>query len=256
MFCFCLQSSLLKLQALEVEGGSPLGPSPEESPPVLGSKEQKSPCGSVELGGKEGKTLSLCHGDPDENSPPDLLTVLTRPPQSPRHQPFTAIQPGQQPLTPDGATPPGPHPYSPGGEGGGARGEGGALLQLLAPPPPGGGGALLQLGGPTPLPSPRCSSLSHRFNSDPDNAPSPPCSQQYIQCRARDRTEVSEDLECPLSIPFLTRQIQTLKKKVRRFEDQFEHEMNYKVNTAGTRTLVGQEPGLWCVRNQDSGQGW
>ncbi|XP_075934458.1 protein FAM13C-like [Anarhichas minor] len=230
MFCFCLQSSLLKLQALEVEGGSPLGPSPEESPPVLGSKEQKSPCGSVEVGGKEGKNLSLCHGDPDENSPPDLLTVLTRPPQSPRHQPFTTIQPGQQPLTPDGATPPGPHPYSPGGEGGGARGEGGALLQLLAPPPHGGGRALLQLGGPTPLPSPRCSSLSHRFNSDPDNAPSPPCSQQYIQCRARDRTDVSEDLECPLSIPLLTRQIQTLKKKVRRFEDQFEHEMNYKAS--------------------------
>uniref|UniRef100_A0A8C2XJT2 FAM13A-like domain-containing protein n=1 Tax=Cyclopterus lumpus TaxID=8103 RepID=A0A8C2XJT2_CYCLU len=103
---------------------------------------------------------------------------------------------------------------SPGGEGGG---EGGALLQLLA-------------GGPGPLPSPRCSSLSHslRFNSDPETPPSPPCSQQYIQCRARDRTEVPEDRECPSSIAFLTKQIQTLKKKVCRFEDQFEQEMNYK----------------------------
>ncbi|XP_059181317.1 protein FAM13C [Centropristis striata] len=224
MFCFCLQSSLLKLQALEVEGGPSLGPSPEESPPALGSKEQKSPCGPVELGGKEGKTLALCHSVPaDENSPPELVTVLTRAPQSPRHHPLTAIHPGQQPLTPDGALPSSPHhsPYSPqrsspGGEGGG-EGGGGALLQLLA-------------GGPSPLPSPRCSSLSHslRFNSDPETAPSPPCSQQYILCRGRDRAEVSEDLECPSSIPFLTRQIQTLKKKVRRFEDQFEQEMNYK----------------------------
>ncbi|XP_051275951.1 protein FAM13C-like isoform X2 [Dicentrarchus labrax] len=224
MFCFCLQSSLLKLQALEVEGGPSLGPSPEESPPALGSKEQKSPCGQVELGGKEGKTLAVCHSVPaDENSPPELLTVLTRPPQSPRHHPLTAIHPGQQPLTPDGALPPSPHhsPYSPqrsspGGEagGGGGDGAGGALLQLLA-------------GGPSPLPSPRCSSISHRFNSDPDTAPSPPCSQQYILCRGRDRPEGSED-ECPSSIPFLSRQIQTLKKKVRRFEDQFEQEMNYK----------------------------
>lgn len=47
--------------------------------------------------------------------------------------------------------------------------------------------------------------------------------------------EGSED-ECPSSIPFLSRQIQTLKKRVRRFEDQFEQEMNYKVNSAGTRS--------------------
>ncbi|XP_042253026.1 protein FAM13C-like [Thunnus albacares] len=226
MFCFCLQSSLLKLQALEVEGGPSLGPSPEESPPALGSKEQKSPCSPAELGGREGKTLALCHSIPaDENSPPELLTVLTRPPQSPRHQPLTAIHPGQQPLTPDGPLSPSPHhsPYSPqrsspGGEGGGEGGAGGegALLQLLA-------------GGPSPLPSPRCSSLSHslRFNTDPDTAPSPPCSQQYILSRGRDRTEGSED-ECPSSVSFLTRQIQTLKKKVRRFEDQFEQDMNYK----------------------------
>lgn len=78
MFCFCLQSSLLKLQALEVEGGPSLGPSPEDSPPALGSKEQKSPCSPVELGGKEGKTLALCHSAPtDENSPPGRYTCLS-----------------------------------------------------------------------------------------------------------------------------------------------------------------------------------
>lgn len=78
MFCFCLQSSLQKLQALEVEGGASLGSSPEESPPPLGSKEQKSPCGRAELGGKEGKTLALCHSIPaDENSPPGTNTCLS-----------------------------------------------------------------------------------------------------------------------------------------------------------------------------------
>uniref|UniRef100_A0A3P9C620 Protein FAM13C n=1 Tax=Maylandia zebra TaxID=106582 RepID=A0A3P9C620_9CICH len=142
------------------------------------------------------------------------------PPQSPRHPPLTAIHPGQQPPTPDVVTPPSPHhsPYSPqrsspGGEGGHGSDGGGALLQLLA-------------GGASPLPSPRCSSPCQRFNSDPDSAPSPPCSQQYILCRG-DRTQDSEG-ERPSSVPFLTRHIQTLKKKVRRFEDQFEQEMNYK----------------------------
>lgn len=59
-----------------------------------------------------------------------------------------------------------------------------------------------------------------------------------------DRTEGSED-QYLASIPFLTRQIQALKKKVRRFEDQFEQEMNYKVNTAGSRSPV---------QNQDQDQ--
>lgn len=57
------------------------------------------------------------------------------------------------------------------------------------------------------------------------------------RCRGRDGPEGSED-ECPSSITFLSRQIQTLKKKVRRFEDQFEQEMNYKVNTPGSGTPV------------------
>jgi len=71
MFCFCLQSSLLKLQALEVDGGPSLGPSPEESPPALGSKEPKSPSVPAEAVGKEMKTAALCHNIPaDENNPP------------------------------------------------------------------------------------------------------------------------------------------------------------------------------------------
>ena len=82
MFCFCLQSSLLKLQALEVEGGPSLGSSPEYSPPPLGSKEQgRSSCAMGVRGEKEGNTLALCHSCPtDENSPPGrrLQRVMTR----------------------------------------------------------------------------------------------------------------------------------------------------------------------------------
>lgn len=71
MFCFCLQSSLLKLQALEVEGGASLAQSPDEGSPAQGSKEKKSPCGPPELRGNEGKTPALCHGVfSDENNLP------------------------------------------------------------------------------------------------------------------------------------------------------------------------------------------
>ncbi|KAI4785168.1 hypothetical protein KUCAC02_037923, partial [Chaenocephalus aceratus] len=90
----------------------------------------------------------------------------------------------------------------------------------------GGGAPPAVIGGPGPLPSPRCLTHSLRFNSDPEAAPSPPCSQQYM-CRALDRVDVSEDPGSP-SVSFLTRQIQALKKKVRRFEDQFEQDMKYK----------------------------
>ncbi|XP_075891269.1 protein FAM13C [Nelusetta ayraudi] len=202
MFCFCLQSSLLKLQALEAEGGPSADPSPEERPPAgLGSKEQKSPCSSPELGAK-GSLAMIYSGPSGENSSPELLTVLNR------HQPLVPVHPG------DGMPSSSPHPSgsSPGGEAG--EGGGGALFQLLG-------------GGSSPLPSPRCSSLSQRFNSDPDSAPSPPCSQQYMLCRGRDRAAGSEERSCS-SVSFLTRHIQSLKKRVRRFEEQFEEEMKYK----------------------------
>uniref|UniRef100_A0AAV2LD00 FAM13A-like domain-containing protein n=1 Tax=Knipowitschia caucasica TaxID=637954 RepID=A0AAV2LD00_KNICA len=203
MFCFCLQSSLLKLQALDVEGGSSLGPSPEESPPPLGSKDQKSPCSPVvEVGAvKDGKTIAMCHSV-DENSPPELLSVGPRPSSSPRHQPLSCIQ-TEAALSPSQA--------SPLSQRGSPQEGGGALLQQLA-------------GGPGPVPSPRCFSLSHRFSTDPDTAPSPPCSQQYMLSR---RNENHED-PGPPSVPFLTRHIQVLKRRVRRFEEQFEHETKYK----------------------------
>ncbi|CAL8309972.1 unnamed protein product [Boreogadus saida] len=268
MFCFCLQSSLLKLQALEVEGGPSLGSSPENSPPPLGSKEQgRSSCAMGVRGEKEGNTLALCHSCPaDENSPPESLRVYTRPPQSTKYQPLAPLHAHQQqqqqkhqpdlnhhhhhhpslqplhPLTP----PPSPHPspYSPqrGGGGGGVPGASGDFGGALAvyggedgregggvEDVDGGAGALLHLigGGHSPLPSPRCSGHSLRFNSDPEAAPSPPCAQQYMLARGRERTE-GPAVVSPSSVPLLTRHIGTLKKKVRRFEERFEQEMNYK----------------------------
>uniref|UniRef100_A0A671RLI7 Family with sequence similarity 13 member C n=1 Tax=Sinocyclocheilus anshuiensis TaxID=1608454 RepID=A0A671RLI7_9TELE len=82
----------------------------------------------------------------------------------------------------------------------------------------------------SPLPSPRCSSLSQsqRFNTDPECAPSPPCAQHLIMARGVVRTEVPGDAKEATSIPLLTKHIQTLKRKIRRFEERFEHEMNYK----------------------------
>ncbi|CAL8302693.1 unnamed protein product [Lota lota] len=254
MFCFCLQSSLLKLQALEVEGGPSLGSSPEDSPPPVCGKEQgRSSCAMGVHGEKEGNTLALCHSCPaDENSPPESLTVYARPTQSTKHQPLAPLHahqlhhqqhqldlnhhPSLHPLTP----PPSPHPspYSPqrgsdfggvlavyggedGREGGGGGGPGGEA--------DGGAGALLHLigGGHSPLPSPRCSGHSLRFNSDPDAAPSPPCTQQYMLARGRERAE-GPAVVSPSSVPLLTRHIGTLKKKVRRFEERFEQEMKYK----------------------------
>ncbi|KAG7247295.1 hypothetical protein CRUP_001218, partial [Coryphaenoides rupestris] len=45
--------------------------------------------------------------------------------------------------------------------------------------------------------------------------------------RGRERTEGPAEAS-PSSVPLLTRHISTLKKRVRRFEERFEQEMNYK----------------------------
>ncbi|KAG9341798.1 hypothetical protein JZ751_018520 [Albula glossodonta] len=82
----------------------------------------------------------------------------------------------------------------------------------------------------SPLPSPRCPSLSQsqRFHSDPETAPSPPCSQPFIKARSISRTEFPEASSDAMSITLLTRHIQTLKRKIRRFEESFERERHYR----------------------------
>ncbi|KAG9267297.1 protein FAM13C [Astyanax mexicanus] len=84
--------------------------------------------------------------------------------------------------------------------------------------------------GNSPLPSPRCASLSlsQRFNTDPESAPSPPCFQQLIMPRAVVRPGAADDAKDVPSIPLLTKHIQALKRKIRKFEERFEQEINYK----------------------------
>ncbi|XP_051779102.1 protein FAM13C isoform X3 [Erpetoichthys calabaricus] len=84
--------------------------------------------------------------------------------------------------------------------------------------------------GDNPLPSPRCPSLtqSQRFNMDPELAPSPPCSQQFIMARGLVSASSSEDAKESTTVAMLTKHIQNLKKKIRKYEEQFEQERNYR----------------------------
>ncbi|XP_017570016.1 protein FAM13C isoform X2 [Pygocentrus nattereri] len=167
MFCFCLQSSLLKLQALEEDSSPPQGRSPEDSPPGLGFKEESQPPSRA--------------SQREDSSP-----------QDPRQAESDCIEPQQSP---------GPS----------------RLIYSITD-------------GNSPLPSPRCASLSlsQRFNTDPESAPSPPCSQHVIMPRAVVRPVTADDAKDAPSIPLLTKHIQTLKRKIRKFEERFEQEMNYK----------------------------
>ncbi|XP_031416714.1 protein FAM13C [Clupea harengus] len=181
MFCFCLQSPLLKLQALDGDGCPSPGDSPEDEAPCLGTKEgppdQGPSCWS--LGGERDRAR--------ENSPPEPQPLFRGP-----------------------------------------QAEGCSFDQQMSPGP----SRILHhiTDGNSPLPSPRCPSLSQsqRFNTDPEMAPSPPCSQHLIMARGIARTDAEEVAKDTPSIPLLTKHIQALKRKIRKFEERFEQEMNYK----------------------------
>ncbi|XP_076856727.1 protein FAM13C isoform X2 [Brachyhypopomus gauderio] len=168
MFCFCLQGSLLKLQALEEDASPPHGASPDDSPPALGFKEESQPPSRGSLREDGG-------------------------PQDPRQVESECSTEAQQS--------PGPS----------------RLLYSITD-------------GNSPLPSPRCAnlSLSQRFNTDPESAPSPPCSQHLIMPRGVVRTMTAGDAKDSPTIPLLTKHIQTLKRRIRKFEEHFEDEMSYK----------------------------
>ncbi|XP_043839671.1 protein FAM13C isoform X2 [Dromiciops gliroides] len=81
--------------------------------------------------------------------------------------------------------------------------------------------------GDRPLLSPRCPlfSQSQRFNLDPESAPSPPSSQQFMMPRSSSRCE---DGKGPQTVTQLTKHIQSLKRKIRKFEEKFEQEKKYR----------------------------
>ncbi|KAF6317169.1 family with sequence similarity 13 member C [Rhinolophus ferrumequinum] len=84
--------------------------------------------------------------------------------------------------------------------------------------------------GDNPLLSPRCSifSQSQRFNLDPESAPSPPSTQQFMMPRSSSRCSCGDGKE-PQTIAQLTKHIQSLKRKIRKFEEKFEQEKKYRV---------------------------
>ncbi|XP_004396167.1 PREDICTED: protein FAM13C isoform X4 [Odobenus rosmarus divergens] len=84
--------------------------------------------------------------------------------------------------------------------------------------------------GDNPLLSPRCSifSQSQRFNLDPESAPSPPSTQQFMMPRSSSRCSCGDGKD-PQTITQLTKHIQSLKRKIRKFEEKFEQEKKYRV---------------------------
>ncbi|XP_007517451.2 protein FAM13C isoform X2 [Erinaceus europaeus] len=83
--------------------------------------------------------------------------------------------------------------------------------------------------GDNPLLSPRCSifSQSQRFNLDPESAPSPPSTQQFMMSRRSSRCSCGDGKE-PQTITELTKHMQGLKRKIRKFEEKFEQEKKYR----------------------------
>ncbi|XP_030060690.1 protein FAM13C [Microcaecilia unicolor] len=83
--------------------------------------------------------------------------------------------------------------------------------------------------GDNPLLSPRCSifSQSQRFNLDPESAPSPPSTQQFMMPRSSSRGKCV-DIKEPQTVAQLTKHIQNLKRKIRKYEEKFELEKKYR----------------------------
>ncbi|XP_048802267.1 protein FAM13C isoform X6 [Lagopus muta] len=82
--------------------------------------------------------------------------------------------------------------------------------------------------GDNPLLSPRCSifSQSQRFNLDPESAPSPPSAQPFMIPRSSSRCNCEECKE-PQTVAQLTKHLQSLKRKIRKYEEKFEQEKKY-----------------------------
>nr|XP_021139005.1 protein FAM13C isoform X5 [Columba livia] len=82
--------------------------------------------------------------------------------------------------------------------------------------------------GDNPLLSPRCSifSQSQRFNLDTESAPSPPSAQPFMMPRSSSRCNCEECKE-PQTVAQLTKHLQSLKRKIRKYEEKFEQEKRY-----------------------------
>lgn len=173
MFCFCLQNSLLKLQALETDLCSAFLPAQEETPQLPAPKDTAlSPAqSSVQADGASCGEPVPAHRDWQndmESSPQEHHSLGTS-----------------------------------------------RLLYHITD-------------GDNPLLSPRCSifSQSQRFNLDTESAPSPPSAQPFMMPRSSSRCSC-EDCKEPQTVTQLTKHLQSLKRKIRKYEEKFEQEKKY-----------------------------
>uniref|UniRef100_A0A8D0L2N9 Family with sequence similarity 13 member C n=1 Tax=Sphenodon punctatus TaxID=8508 RepID=A0A8D0L2N9_SPHPU len=174
MFCFCLQNSLLKLQALETDLCSAFLPPQEETPQLLVSKDPVPP--SIQ--------------------PSTLADGASSGEPVPTHREWNSdTDNGQEDHHVLGTS---------------------RLLYHITD-------------GDNPLLSPRCSifSQSQRFNLDPESAPSPPSAQPFMMPRSSSRCSV-EDCKEPQTVAQLTKHLQSLKRKIRKYEEKFEQEKKYR----------------------------
>ncbi|KFZ52661.1 Protein FAM13C, partial [Antrostomus carolinensis] len=171
--CFCLQNSLLKLQALETDLCSAFLPSQEETPqlPAPTDPATSSVQTSVQADGASCGEPVPAHRDWQndmDSSPQEHHSLGTS-----------------------------------------------RLLYHITD-------------GDNPLLSPRCSifSQSQRFNLDTESAPSPPSAQPFMMPRSSSRCNCEECKE-PQTIAQLTKHLQSLKRKIRKYEEKFEQEKKY-----------------------------
>lgn len=173
MFCFCLQNSLLKLQALETDLCSAFLPTQEETPQLPAPKD---PAPSSVQTSKQADGASCGEPVPANR---DWQNDMDSSPQE-HHSLGTS-----------------------------------RLLYHITD-------------GDNPLLSPRCSifSQSQRFNLDTESAPSPPSAQPFMMSRSSSRCNCEECKE-PQTIAQLTKHLQSLKRKIRKYEEKFEQEKKY-----------------------------
>uniref|UniRef100_A0A8C6YS29 Family with sequence similarity 13 member C n=1 Tax=Nothoprocta perdicaria TaxID=30464 RepID=A0A8C6YS29_NOTPE len=173
MFCFCLQNSLLKLQALESDLCSAFLTAQEEAPQLPAAKEAAP--ASVQSGAQ----ADGAGGAEPVPAPRDWQNDMDSSPQE-HHSIGTS-----------------------------------RLLYHITD-------------GDNPLLSPRCSifSQSQRFNLDTESAPSPPSAQPFMMPRSTSRCNC-EDCKEPQTVAQLTKHLQSLKRKIRKYEEKFEQERKY-----------------------------
>ncbi|XP_072095317.1 protein FAM13C isoform X3 [Mobula birostris] len=189
------ESSLMKLQTLDVELCSSFLPSPEERSAAQCSKEQAPQIGR--------------NGAADEGSSGEHTTTIApiidfklMHQQRDSDEPIPAFESWQS------------EPEN-GREAHRSLGAGRLLHHVTE--------------GDNPLISPRCSSFSksQRFVLDTEAAPSPPSAQLFIMPRNSSLVN-SETENGPVLVMQLTKQIQNLRKKIRKYEEKFEQEKKYR----------------------------